>query len=58
MGNKTTVTTLGIGGAITALLFWVLGYFSPDFMMSQPAGAEAALTVIFTAIISFFKDDA
>ena len=56
MGNKTTVVDMGIGGAATVALFWILGFFYPEFMETQPAGAEAAITVLFVGLFSFLKE--
>jgi len=57
MGNKTTVTTISIAGALTALFLWVIGYFYPEFMSTAPAGAESILTVLFAGILGFFKEE-
>ena len=53
MGNNTSVTTVGIAGGITVVVFWLLGYFAPEFMESAPTGAEAAVTAIVSALVGY-----
>lgn len=48
--DATNVRVVGAAGATTAILFWILGYFAPEFMASAPAGAEAAVTTLIAAL--------
>lgn len=53
--SGTNIRVVGAAGAITAVLFWVLGYFAPDFMATAPPGAEAAVTTIIAALAGRFS---
>ena len=53
-GNQTTVIQVGAAGALTTVLFWVLGYFAPAFMATAPTGVEAAVTALVIALWGFF----
>lgn len=53
-GNTTSVTVVGFAGGATVILFWVLGYFAPMFMMAAPAGVEAACTTVLVGLICYF----
>lgn len=53
VGNQTSVTVVGVAGGLTTLGFWVLGYFAPAFIMSAPAGAEAAATTVLVGVLCY-----
>jgi hypothetical protein len=48
------VTTVAFAGGGTTVLMWVLSFFAPEFFMSAPAGAEAAVTTILVGLIAYF----
>lgn len=54
MNNQTTVTTGAIAGALALLTIWLASYFLPELMETVPTGGEAALTILFTAVIQYF----
>lgn len=53
MGQQTTVTVVAFAGALAALGMWVLGFFAPEFMMSAPAGVEAAVTTVIVGALGY-----
>lgn len=55
MGNQTTVTVAGVGGAMAVIAIWLIGFYRPGLIESLPTGGEAALAVLFTAIFAYFK---
>ena len=55
MGNKTTVTDMGIGGAIAILIVWLMSYFAPGLASTLPAGGEAAIALLVAGIFSYIK---
>ena len=55
MGNQTTVTTVTLAGGLATLTIWITGVYAPELMAQAPAGVEAAITVIFSSLIAYFK---
>jgi hypothetical protein len=53
-GNGTTVTVVGFAGGATTILFWILGFFAPEFAMAAPSGAEAAATTVLVGLLCYF----
>jgi hypothetical protein len=51
---QTSVTAVGFAGGCTTVLFWVVGFFAPEFSMAAPTGAEAAVTTILVGVICYF----
>jgi hypothetical protein len=54
MSGSTNTRVIGLAGAISFMLMWVLHYFAPDFMATAPTGAEAAITTIITGLMGQF----
>ena len=44
--RSTTPQTVGVAGAGATIIFWLLGWFFPDFVATAPVGAEAAVTAL------------
>lgn len=53
MNGQTTVPIVGFAGGCTTVLFWVLGFFAPEFFAAAPTGAEAAVTTLFVGAICY-----
>lgn len=55
MGNNTTVGVTAVAGALTAIGFWLLGFYQPELMASAPGGIEATVTAAAVAVIGWVK---
>lgn len=54
---ESKVRAMGIAGAGATVIFWILGYFLPEFMASAPVGAEAAVTALIGLLAGYMKTD-
>ena len=48
--RATTVQTVGLAGALAAILMWLGGHFVPELFRDAPPGIEAAFTAVFSSI--------
>lgn len=53
-GAQTSVTVVGFSGGAITILFWILGYNMPEFMMAAPPGVEAAATTVLVGLLCYF----
>lgn len=54
---ESKVAAGALAGASTAVLFWIGGYFAPDFMAAAPAGIEATVASLLGALAAWYMPD-
>ncbi len=53
-GNQSSVTAVGVAGAMATVIMWLLGFFAPGLMDTAPVGLEAAFTAILMAALCYW----
>lgn len=57
MNTSTNVQTTALATFVAALIFWLLGYFSPELMATAPPGLESGLAGAIIAVIGYLIPD-